>query len=55
MNRVQISIIKQALDHPEVLDDWEYDFINDMADKEDDYPVSDKQNQILNRISNKLP
>jgi hypothetical protein len=54
MNRIQKRIILDALDEPESLSDWENDFINDMADKGDEYQVSEKQNQIINRIGNKL-
>jgi len=54
MNRIQKRIILDALDEPESLSDWENDFINDIADKGDEYQVSEKQNQIINRIGNKL-
>lgn len=54
MNRIQKRFILDALDQPENLTDWENGFINDMADKPDDYEISDKQNEILNRIQRKL-
>ncbi len=54
MNRIQKTIIKQAIEDPSHLSDWEYDFVNDLADKEDDYELSEKQNSILNRIGSKL-
>jgi len=54
MNRVQKKIVSQAIDYPEKLTDWEYDFINNLADKEEDYVLSDKQNSIINRIGSKL-
>ncbi len=54
MNRIQRQIIKEALDYPDKLSEWEYDFINDLADKDDDYELSDKQNSILNRIGSKM-
>ena len=54
MNKVQIKFIKDALDHPEKLNEWEYEFINDLADRDDDCPLSVKQNAVLNRISQKL-
>lgn len=54
MNRVQKQIIKDALDSPEELSDWEYDFINNIADNDDDYELSEKQNHIVNRIGSKL-
>ena len=48
MNRFQIKIVKDALDQPENLSDWESDFISDIADKGDDYELSEKQNSIIN-------
>lgn len=54
MNKVQIKFIKDALDQPEKLTDWEYDFINDIAEKEQNYELTEKQNKILNRIQSKL-
>lgn len=53
-NRVQRKFILDALDQPERLTDWENEFINDLAEKDDDYELSEKQNNILNRISQKL-
>lgn len=53
-DRLQIRFIKDALDQPEKLSDWEYDFINDLADKDDDYELTEKQNKVLNRISQRL-
>lgn len=54
MNRVQRKFIIDALDHPELLSEWEYDFINDLAEREDDYELSEKQNSVLNRIIQKI-
>lgn len=54
MNRFQIKIVTDALDQPENLSDWESDFISNIADKGDDYELSDKQNAIINRIGQKL-
>jgi hypothetical protein len=56
MNKFQIKLIKQALDEPDKLTEWEYDFINSLAEKDDeddDYTLSEKQNSILNRIGEK--
>jgi hypothetical protein len=53
MNKVQIQFVKDALDQPEKLTPWEFDFINDLADREE-FPLSDKQNAVLNRIQRKL-
>lgn len=52
-NKFQIKLIKDALDNPEQLTEWEYDFINSLAEKDDDYKLSEKQNTILNRIGEK--
>lgn len=54
MNRVQIMFVKDALDQAEKLSEWEYDFVMSLADRGDDYELSEKQNQILNRIQRKL-
>ena len=51
MNTFQRKIILAALEDPEPLSEWEYDFINNMAEKPDEYDVSEKQNKIINRIS----
>lgn len=53
-NRIQRKFILDALDQPERLNEWENDFISNLADKDDDYELSEKQNEILNRISQKL-
>ena len=54
MNRVQIKIIKDALEYPELLDEWEHNFVDFISDKEDDYELSEKQSHALNAISQKL-
>lgn len=54
MNRVQIQFIKEALDNEDDLSSWEWDFINSLADRGDDYELSSKQNEILNRIQRKI-
>ena len=54
MNGFQSKIISDALDDPEALTEWEYEFIDSLADHEDDYELSEKQNQVLNRIGQKL-
>lgn len=53
MNGFQKKIIEDAIDDPDRLSEWEYDFVNDLAGKEDYYELSDKQNSIINRISQK--
>ena len=54
MNRVQIRFIKDALEQEHKLTSWESDYINDLAEKDGGYELSDKQNSILNRIQGKL-
>lgn len=54
MNRVQIKFIKDAIDQDYKLTEWEFNFVNDLASKDETYELSDKQNEVLNRISNKL-
>lgn len=54
MNRVQISIIKGAIDNEILLTEWEAEFVNDIAERDDDYKLSEKQIKIVNRIGNKV-
>lgn len=54
MNKVQKRFIKDALDAEHKLNGWEIGFINSLADKDDDYKISDDQNEILNQISQKI-
>lgn len=54
MNRVQKQIIKDALDEEHRLSEWESEFINDMAEFDDDRELTAKQNSVLNRIGTKL-
>lgn len=54
MNRIQKKIVIDALDNEHKLSGWESKFINDLADKEDSYQLTEKQNEILNRISQKI-
>lgn len=48
--------ILTALDYTSLLSDFEYDFINDLADKIDDFDfkLSARQEQVLNRIQAKI-
>ncbi|MCB0256818.1 MAG: hypothetical protein KDI55_24120 [Anaerolineae bacterium] len=46
-----------ALDQEHKLTEWESQFINDLAERDEhapDYTLSDRQNEILNRIQRKL-
>lgn len=57
MNKVQRRFVIDALDQEEILTEWESRFINDLAEKDEQFPdmkLSDKQNEILNRIQGKL-
>jgi len=54
MNRVQKRFIKDALDQPEKLAEWENTFISDLAEKDDDYELTERQNSVLNKIQGKL-
>lgn len=57
MNRVQRKFILDALDQDHILTEWEMQFINDLAERDEKYPdkeLSEKQNEILNRIQRKL-
>lgn len=54
VTRDQSDIIKAALDQPENLTEWEYDFINSLADEDEYYILSDKQDSMLSRIEIKL-
>jgi hypothetical protein len=54
MNRVQIRFIKDALDQEHKLNEWEQKFINDLADRDDGYELTQRQNECLNNIQRKL-
>ena len=54
MNRVQKGFIKDAMDMDHTLSEWEFNFINDLAEKDDNYELSEKQNEVLNRIQRKI-
>ena len=57
MNRIQRKFVIDALDQEHKLSEWESRFINDLAERDEqspDYVLSDKQNEILNRIQRKL-
>lgn len=53
-NRVQIQIIKDALDLEHLLNEWESGFIRDIAEYDDDRELSTKENKVLNQIGNKI-
>lgn len=53
MNGFQKKIVLKALDNDDLLTEWELEFVNSLAEREEK-DLSDKQNEILNRISGKL-
>ena len=54
MNRIQRKFVTDAMDNEEILTAWEIEFINNIASYDDDRELTDKQNEILNRISQKV-
>ncbi len=54
MNGFQKRIIERANESDHKLSSWEIDFIESLSNKADNYELSDKQNEILNRISEKV-
>jgi len=57
MNKVQRRFILDALDQEHKLSEWESQFVNDLAERDENNPdmvLSDKQNEVLNRIQRKL-
>lgn len=54
MNNFQRKIIDRAYENEHKLSSWECDFIESLKYKDDKFELSDKQNSILNRISEKL-
>lgn len=53
MNGFQKKIVLKALDNEDLLTEWELEFVNSLAEREE-RDLSGKQNEILNRISGKL-
>ena len=54
MNGYQVKRIAEALDNERLLTEWEWDFINSLADLDEAKELTHKQNEILNRISQKM-
>lgn len=54
MYKTQRKFINDAKAASHLLNEWEKKFINDLSEKSDDYNVSDKQNDIINRIQKKV-
>jgi hypothetical protein len=53
-NKFQRHVIKDALDNPEKLTDWENERMQEWAEYPDDRELSEKQNAVINQISQKL-
>ncbi len=53
-NKLQILFIKEALDSEHLLSEYESEFINKIAEYDNDKPLTEKQNAVLNRISQKI-
>ena len=47
-------LILIALDHPELLTEWESNLINDLAEKDDTYQFSERQIESLVQIGKKI-
>lgn len=54
MNRVQIKLINDCLEYEDHLSEWETEFINNLANKDENYELTEKQNHRLNIISDKV-
>jgi hypothetical protein len=54
MNGFQKKTVLKALDNQDLLSEWEVDFVNSLADRDESKALSEKQNEILNRIQHKL-
>jgi len=54
VNGLQVKIIKEALETPELLTEWEVEFIQNIANKHEDVDLTKKQNSVLNKIWDKL-
>lgn len=53
-NRVQIRFIKEAAEHVHRLDEWETKFITNLSNYPNDLPLTQPQNESLNKIQRKL-
>lgn len=57
MNRLQRKFVLDALRYESYLNDWESQFINDLAERDEnnrEFELSEKQNHALNLIHDKL-
>lgn len=54
MNGFQEKVIEKAANNIHKLNSWECGFIESLQDKPDNYELSETQNRILNKISEKV-
>lgn len=54
MNGMQSKFVKDAMDNEELLTEWEAGFIDNLAEYDENRALSDKENEILNRITQKI-
>ncbi len=54
MSPEQKRVVMEAMDQPENLTEWEYDFINSLADLQEGRVLTVKQAEVLSRIELKL-
>ena len=54
MNKLYKRMILDGLENEEMLTEWEVEFINNLAEKPDDYEFSEKQKEVLKRIEHKI-
>ena len=53
MTREQIEWVKDLIEMPEGLTDWEYDFVESIAEYHEVQELSPAQEETLNRIAEK--
>ena len=46
--------VLEALDNEHLLTAWEWDFVNNLANKPEGYDFTSKQREVLTRIQDKL-
>lgn len=54
MNKFYKRIILDGLENEEMLTEWEVEFISNLAEKPDEYELSEKQKEVLKRIEHKI-
>ena len=54
MNSLQKKFVLDAQDNEELLSEWEHGFIDSLAELDEGVELSKKQNEILNRITQKI-